>query len=75
MADQPKGINVRMLEYIQGGGTSVDQFALGYQQNGRFGGSTAEKNPDWSPAQRDAYNAGLAARRDDDQLTIASRAD
>ena len=72
MADAPKGINQRMLEYMQDGGTAVDQFALGYQQNGRFGESTAERDPTWSPAQRDAYNKGFAARRDDSVLATQS---
>jgi len=71
MADQPKGINVRLMDYIKGGGLSVDEFALGYHQSARFMGSVMEQNPDWSDAQRAGYDAGTDARREDDALLAA----
>jgi hypothetical protein len=61
-----KGLNPRIAAYAVAGGTEVNHFALGYTQAGRFGKSTAERDPGWSSDQRKAYNQGFTERREDD---------
>ncbi|WP_375272036.1 hypothetical protein [Sphingomonas sp.] len=67
MADAPKGINVRIAEYVRDGGAEVNHLALGYQQAGRFGGA----DPSWTEAQRNAFDAGAEGRREDNAMVKA----
>jgi hypothetical protein len=66
MANIYQGLNQRIAAYAVGGGTEANHFALGWNQAGRYGESSEERDPAWSSNQRDAYNKGLADRRADD---------
>jgi hypothetical protein len=61
-----QGLIARVAAYAIAGGAESNHFALGFTQAGRFGESNAERDPEWSVAQREAYNQGFQGRREDD---------
>lgn len=64
------GLAKQIAAYAVNGGEEPDYFYQGYIHAGRFGTSTAERDPQWSDAQRKAYNQGFSMQQADKQAMV-----